>query len=87
MALFIAIITIHHHQKSFWHVATPQHFVVGAANNTLVCQQDALPARYRCTTSLSTYTHTIHSVNSCSLQSYKIRDMLEYILLTFYANT
>jgi hypothetical protein len=31
-------------------------WIVGAANNTPACQQEALPARYRCTASLSTYT-------------------------------
>jgi hypothetical protein len=35
---------------------TPPRFTVGAATNTPACQQEALPARYRCTASLSTYT-------------------------------
>jgi hypothetical protein len=34
-------------------------FTVGAANNTPACQQEALPARYRRTASLSTYTDTV----------------------------
>jgi hypothetical protein len=36
---------------------TPQReLAVGAANNTPACQTEALPARYRRTASLSTYT-------------------------------
>jgi hypothetical protein len=34
------------------------HFTVGETNKTLACQQEALPAWYRRTASLSTYTHT-----------------------------
>ena len=38
------------------HSFTPPGFTVGAANNTPACQPEALPARYRRTASLSTYT-------------------------------
>jgi hypothetical protein len=38
---------------------TPPRFTVGAATNTPACQQEALPARYRRTASLSTYTDTM----------------------------
>jgi hypothetical protein len=44
-------------------------FTVGAANNTPACQLEALPARYRRTASISTYTHTygeqLELLNSC----------------------
>jgi hypothetical protein len=46
--------------KSFWCVATtPQRFTVGAASNTPACWPEALPARYRRTASISTYTHIV----------------------------
>jgi hypothetical protein len=34
-------------------------FTVAQPNNTPVCQQEALPARYRRTASISTYTHNL----------------------------
>jgi hypothetical protein len=69
MALSIVIII--HHPKSFWcAAATPQRFTVGAANNTPACQPEALPARYKRTASLSTYTHNLRTKHSHD----KIRD-------------
>jgi hypothetical protein len=39
-------------------IITIIHFTVGEANNTPACQPEALPARYRRTASISTYTYT-----------------------------